>query len=382
MRTTTVQHIEISRRHYTHNLETFHRLLTPGCRLMAVVKSNAYGHGLTLVAGLAQEAGVDCLGVNSLDEGITLRRSGITLPIVVLGYIPLEAMTEVIEYHLEPVLYNRSSLQRLDQEARRRECRAPFHLKLETGLHRQGVPAAEFDEFLGLINSLPALSLAGVSMHFANIEDTTNHRFARMQIDNFEHLLDRLRARDGKLPTVHAACSAAAILFKETHYDMARIGISSYGLWPSKETYLSAVLREQQPPVLKPILTWKSCVAQIRAIPTDSHVGYGCTYKATHPMRIAVIPVGYYDGYDRALSSRGHVLIRGRRAPVVGRVCMNMIMVDVTHIPEVSLEDEVVLLGTQGEETITAEELAELCHTINYEIVTRIGAHIPRRLGP
>jgi len=372
------QHIEISRDAYRHNLATFRRMLAPGSAFMAVVKANAYGHGLLPVARLAAEEGVDMLGVDSLEEAVALREDGLATPIMVLGYIPLDELAAVVRHRLEPVVYHAESLLRLAREAESRQAEVAVHLKLETGLHRQGVPEEELATVLEIIRRHDALRLAGLSMHFANIEDTTDHRYARRQLDLFRRLAQRVQAETGRRPTLHTACSAAVILFGETHFDLVRVGIGGYGLWPSKETYLSTILKDQAPPVLKPVLCWKSRLAQVKAVPADAFIGYGCAYRTTQPMRMAVVPVGYYDGYDRRLSSRGHVLVRGQRAPVLGRVCMNMIMVDVTHVAGAAVDDEVVLLGRQGEESVTADEMAAVCHTINYEIVARLGAHIPR----
>lgn len=373
-----IQCIELSRQAYRHNLATFRQLIGPRCRLMAVVKANAYGHGLAPIASLAAETGVDALGVNSIDEGAVIRQLGIRLPVVVLGYTPTSRLEQTLQLGLEPVLYNPESLHGLQAAARNGGAQAPFHLKLETGVHRQGVMEHDLPGLLDLVASLGNLRLKGVSMHFANIEDTTDHSFARIQLENFSRMISVVAARLGFRPEIHAACTAAAILFPETHFDMVRVGIGSYGLWPSKETYLATVLLKKEPPVLHPVLTWKTGVAQLKEVPADCYVGYGCSFRTTHRIRLAVLPVGYYDGYDRRLSSVGHVLIRGRRAPVLGRVCMNMFMADVTHIPEISLEDEAILLGGQLDERVSAEDMASLCHTINYEIVTQLGGHIPR----
>jgi alanine racemase len=177
---------------------------------------------------------------------------------------------------------------------------------------------------------------------------------------------------------MHSACSAAALLFTRTHLDLARIGIALYGLWPSKETYVSCLELGKPTLDLRPVMTWKTRVAQLRDVGEGKYIGYGCTYRTTRDSRIALLPVGYYEGYDRGLTGMAHVLIRGRRAPIRGRVCMNMIMADITDIPGVGLQDEAVLLGRQGDEKVTAEQLAEWCSTISYEIVSRINPTLPR----
>jgi alanine racemase len=295
-----------------------------------------------------------------------------------MGYVPLDRLDAVVELGLHPVVYNRETVRRLDELARREDKRVPVHLKVETGTHRQGIPEAELPAFAALVRDLPGLRLVGVTTHFANIEDTTDHRYANEQIERFDRMADALETAGEPVPLRHAACSAAALLFTRTHLDLARIGISLYGLWPSRETYVSC-LEEGQPTLeLRPVLTWKTRVAQVKDVPEGSFIGYGCTYRATRPSRIAVLPVGYHEGYDRGLSGVAHVLVRGRRAPVRGRVCMNMCMVDVTDVPGVELEDEVVLLGGQGEERVSAEQLAAWCGTISYEIVCRIHPALPR----
>ena len=187
-----------------------------------------------------------------------------------------------------------------------------------------------------------------------------------------------IRDDKGSVPLRHAACSAASILFTRTHLDLARVGISLYGLWPSRETYVSCLERGKPTLELRPVMTWKSRIAQVRTVPEGSYIGYGCTYRTTRESNIAVLPVGYNEGYDRRLSGVGHVLVRGKRAPVRGRVCMNMTMVDVTDIPDAGLEDEAVLLGRQDDEGISAEQLAGWCGTIPYEVVTRVNPALPR----
>jgi alanine racemase len=361
------------------NIEQFRRTLGPTL-LGAVVKSNAYGHGMLEVAALARQAGAEWLCVNSLDEAETLRRAGDAGPILVMGHVPLERLERVVALDLRPVVCNRETVERLAQLARNRPEPVRLHLKLETGTHRQGVPEEQLGEFVALVRSSPGLVIEGVTTHFANIEDTTDHGYAESQIERFERMASTVGAGCGPRLLRHAACSAAALLFKRTHLDLARIGVSLYGLWPSRETYVSC--REAQRPILelRPALAWKTRVAQLKNVPEHSFIGYGCTYRTTRPTRIAVLPVGYHEGYDRGLSGVAHVLVGGRRAPVRGRICMNMCMVDVTDIPGVVLEEEVVLLGRQGDEQISAEQLAAWCGTIPYEIVARIHPALPRHL--
>jgi len=216
-------------------------------------------------------------------------------------------------------------------------------------------------------------------MHFANIEDTTDHAYAQGQLRAFREALAAVQARVGPVRWVHAACSAAALLFREADFTMARVGVSLYGHWPSKETYLSWLLAHGRDSVrLEPALAWRARVGQVKSVPEGSPVGYGLTYRPTRPTRVGVVPVGYADGYPRALSNRARVLVRGRSAPVIGRVAMNITLVDLTDAPDVREGDVVTLIGADGRERIAVEELAELAATINYEILARLSPRTPR----
>lgn len=375
---TLLNWVEIDATALSANVREFRKRLGGGPLLGAVVKSNAYGHGMLEVAEIARESGVDWLCVNNVDEGIRLREAGHGAPVLVMGYVPADSLDEVVRHDLQPVVYNERTVDDLAAAATRRGRVARVHVKAETGTHRQGVVESEVPAFVARIRSLPSLALAGVSTHFANIEDTTDHRFAESQIETFTRIVEAIRAAGTDPGLRHAACSAATVLFNRTHLDLARVGISLYGLWPSRETYVSCLERGKPSLDLRPVLTWKTRVAQVKPVPEGGYVGYGCTYRATRPLRIAILPVGYFEGYDRRLSGVAHVLIRGRRAPLRGRVCMNMCMVDVTDIPGVAVEDEVVLLGSQGDERISADQMATWCGTIHYEIVTRILPTLPR----
>ena len=370
--------VEIDAGAIRNNLREFRRRLAEGTRLGAVVKSNAYGHGMPEVARIAGQAGIDWLCVNNAEEGVRLRRAGFSEPVLVMGYVPLGDLEPVVEHDLRIVVYNLETLGGLEEAAAARNRRVAVHLKLETGTHRQGVPPDEVPAWAARIRRSEWLDLEGLSSHFANIEDTTDHGFAETQIAEFDRARQFLREEGLEPPLCHAACSAAALLFTRTHLDLARIGISMYGLWPSRETYVSCAERGQPRLDLRPALAWKTRIAQVKDVPEGAFVGYGCTFRTTRPSRIAVLPVGYFEGYDRGLSGVAHVLVRGRRAPVRGRVCMNICMVDVTDVEGAMLEDEVVLLGSQGNERISAEQVAEWCGTISYEVVSRIHPSLSR----
>ena len=364
--------VEIDRSALISNLKTFRRLIGSRRKLLIPVKANAYGHGLVEVAKIAAKNGADFFGVNSIQEADILRRNKITKPILVMGYTMLKDLMLAAQLKTSLVVYNEQTIKALGK------LKKPItvHVKLETGTNRQGILPEQLLPFIQLIQRYPNIKLEGLYTHFANIEDTTNHNYAFKQITIFKEAIANLKKSGITIPIKHTACSAAAILFPKTYFDLIRPGIATYGLWSSKETIVSANnLRRRI--ILKPVLTWKSIIAQIKEIPSGCYIGYGCTDRTLRNTKIAVIPVGYWDGYDRGFQHT-QVLIHGKRARVFGRVCMNMMMVDITEIPNINIEDEVVLLGKQGREEITAEELAANINTINYEIVTRINPTLPR----
>ena len=369
--------VEVDGAALRHNAREFRRRLAASTRLGVVVKSNAYGHGILETARIAVDEGCDWLCVNEASEGAALRSAGFRKPILVMGYVPLGELDAVVAHDLRPVVYNLETLERLQTLCEQAGKQVALHLKVETGTHRQGIPLDELEQFARRIDGSPQLRLDGLSTHFANIEDTTEHGFAEEQIARFQSAAASLREHHPEL-ICHAACSAATLLFGRMHLDLARIGISFYGIWPSKETYLSCLERGTPTLDLRPALSWKTRVAQVKTVPEGSFIGYGCTYRMTRESRIAVLPVGYYEGDDRGLSGVGHVLIRGKRAPVRGRVCMNMCMVDVSDIPGAGLEDEVVLLGSQEGEHIAAAQIAAWLGTISYEVVARINPELRR----
>ncbi|HVO38905.1 MAG TPA: alanine racemase [Spirochaetia bacterium] len=368
--------VEIDAQAPNHNMEEIRRGSAPGTLACAVVKSNAYGHGVASFASLVTSA--DWFGVNSLEEGLELRALGVTKPIILLGHVPLADLPAAIEADLALTVYNRETIDTIS--ALRSVPRpARVHVKVDTGTARQGVLPQDLEGFIRLVLAGRNLSLEGLSTHFANIEDTLNNEYAELQLTRFNAAAACVEAIAGKLPYVHTACTAAALLSPSTQFTMLRTGIGLYGLWPSRETFIS--MREKGASVdFRPVLSWKTRIVQVKMIPEGSYVGYGCSYRTTRRTTLGVLPVGYADGYDRAMGNRAYVLVRGRRAPVIGRICMNLCMVDLTDVPGAKLEDEVVLLGRSGDERISAETLAEWAGTINYEIVTRISPFLPRKV--
>jgi alanine racemase len=376
---TALNWVEIDGGALLHNLHAFRRRLGSGVELSHVVKANAYGHGLEVVAREDEASGlVHSLSVISVEELVRVREAGVKLPVMILGYVPLSGWEAVVDAEGSPIIMNKESLAALSKESARRGREIKVHLKIETGTHRYGIEEDEIPEYLDLLKTLPGLRLEGLTTHFANIEDTTDHSFAHNQLLTFKRVLTQVRDKGFPVPLPHAACSAAAILFPEAYFGAARVGIASYGLWPSKETKVSSTHVDGGQMDLRPVLSWKTRIAQVKTVGKGGYVGYGCTWRAPVESRIAILPVGYGDGFDRANSNVAHVLVRGQRAPVRGRICMNVTMIDVTHIPGVALEDEVVLIGRQGEDNVSAEEQAGWCGTIAYEIVSRIAEHLPR----
>jgi len=374
----TVSWLEIDLGALSENVRAFQGRLG-GAKLAAVVKSEAYGHGVELVAPAALRAGASWLAVWGANEGIPLRAlAGPGVPILCLGHTPPQDFDDAIASDLRLTLYDPAAIPLLARAARAQGKVARVHLKLETGTHRQGLDADRAVALARAVAAEPGVELEGLSTHYADIEDTTDHVHADAQLALFTEGVDRVSAT-GLRPSVrHTACSAAAILFPRTHFDMARVGIGLYGLWPSRETLVSARERGLSGFALSPVMTWRALVAQVKDVPAGGYVGYGRTWRAQRRTRIAVIPVGYFEGYSRALSSRAHVLLRGRRAPVLGRVCMNMFMVDVTDVPGAAAGDVAVLLGRDGDEVVTAEALAGWAGTIHYEITTRVNPQLPR----
>ncbi len=370
--------VEISRKALLHNLRQFKKRVGKKTKIMAVVKSNAYGHGLLEVAQVVASK-VDWLGVNSLEEGILLRQAGIDQSILVLGYTPLSSLRLVIENDLSFVVYHQKNITKANQEAKKLKKIAKIHLKLETGTNRQGIRVEKLLPLAQSCHQKEGVRIEGIYTHYANIEDTLDPSYAQEQLKKFKEAQKLLKKQSMKIPLKHTACTAATILFKETYFNLVRLGIGLYGLWPSRETKISAQEKgiKINP---KPVLTWKTKIAQVKEVAQGETVGYGRTFTAGRKTKIAVLPVGYRDGYDRGLSNQGRVLLKGYSAPIIGRVCMNMVMTDVTDIPRIKAEDEVVLIGRQGREEISAEEMAQKIGTINYEVATRINPLIPRKV--
>ncbi len=341
-----------------------------GVPVMAVVKADAYGHGAVQVARLLEK---DCafFGVSSVSEALELRRAGLCKPILILGHTPKEAFPDIIKEGIRPALFDYDDALALSREAQKQGLTAPFHFAVDTGMSRIGFQVSrEAAETCARIAALPNLVAEGLFSHFAtaDMEDLSQ---ARAQADRFAEFSQMLARLGLEIPLRHMDNSAGVMNF-ENHYDMVRAGIVIYGLYPS-DAVDPGLLK------LRPALSWHSHISHIKVLPAGRQISYGGTYTTQRDTSVATIPAGYADGYRRSLSNRFYVLIRGCKAPILGRICMDQLMVDVTDIPGAAVGDSVVLIGTDGQQTITVEEVAAAADTFNYELVCGISRRTPRR---
>ena len=340
-----------------------------GVPVMAIVKADAYGHGAVQVARQLQD---DCafFGVSSMLEAMELRQAGLNTPILILGHTPIRSFSTAIREGIRPAIFHYEDAVALSEAAVKKGVTAPFHFAVDTGMGRLGFQATEEDaDICARIAALPNLKAEGLFSHFATA-DCEDLSQARAQAERFDRFYDMLRQRGVEIPIRHMDNSAGLMNF-DNHYEMVRAGIVLYGMYPSDEV---------DPGLLniRPALQWLSRVTHVKTLPAGREISYGGTYVTTRETRVATVPVGYADGYRRCLSGNFYVLIRGKKAPILGRVCMDQMMVDVTDIPEVTLNDRVVLVGKSGDEEITMEQLAAAMDTINYEVVCGISRRVPR----
>lgn len=361
--------IEISRAAIKHNYQTFRGLIEPKTKLMAVVKSNAYGHELIGFAKATAALGVDFLGVDSITEAKSLREAGIKKPILVLGYtLPIHfGLAEKNKISL--TISSAQGLSALINSGKK----VSIHLKVDTGMHRQGFFAKDLETICKLIKQHQKISVEGLYTHFASAKKPDSHKETEKQITIFRQAINQVRAA-GLHPIVHAAATAGTLNYPEAHFDMVRIGIGLYGLWPSPET--QKALGKKYP--LWPVLTWKSIISEAKWVEKGEKVGYDYTETLKKRSFLAVVPIGYWHGYWRAFSGKAYVLVCGKRCKVVGRVAMDMIVIDITGVAKAKAGDEVVLIGKQGQEEILAGDLASLANTTHYEVVTRLNPLIKK----
>lgn len=349
------------------NVACLARLAHPA-KLMAVLKADAYGHGAVKTARTALSRGASWIGVATLGEALVLRRAGITAPVLVLGYLPAWQAGEALRHNIRATVFTRAVLEAFSEAAQRLHTTARLHLKVDTGMGRLGVLPQEAVAF-AQDSALPGVEIEGIFTHFGRA-DEADLQSARAQWQTFQAIVAELESLGLRPPLVHAANTAGLLNLPEARFDLVRAGIGLYGLAPSPDTPL--------PPEMRPVLAFKTTIGQVKVLPPGSPIGYGAAYTTSIQETIAIIPVGYADGFRRGPYTWGEVLVKGRRAPLVGRVSMDQAAINVTHIPNVRQGDEVVLIGRQGSETITAEEVAARLGTINYEVISQILARVPR----
>ena len=380
----TASWLEISERAYATNVATF-RALAGTSRVGAVLKGNAYGHGLVETLSLAHGR-VDVLYVITPAEGLAIRaweqqHQRAPAEVLVIGAVSATDCVELARQKVGVVAAARGFSDTVPA-LRTAGLKLDVHVHLDTGLGREGFTAAglEAGEADFFATAQDVITVKGVLSHFANTEDVTEQDYARTQLNNFEAGVRLLQARAGVGKDVqrHFAASAAALVLPPSRLDVVRVGISMYGLWPSAETRLSARVVLGTLPVLEPVLSWKAPSQVVKTLPAGSYVGYGCTYRCSADTRVAVLPVGYWDGYPRLASGKAHVLVHGKRCPVIGRVMMNHLIVDVTHATRDDQPVVATLLGRDGEEQVSIETISTWAQTIHYETMTRLGPHLRR----
>lgn len=358
---------EINLSAVSENVRQIKTVIKPGVKFCAVVKADGYGHGAVAVARTVLAAGADRLAVAIVGEAVALRQAGFTVPILILGYTPPQQAAQVVGNDIIQTVFDMDTAEALSHAALAYGKMAKVHLKIDTGMSRIGVQPNDAGEFAAAVAALPGIEIEGVFSHFAT-SDSEDKSFTWEQFGNFKKALERIESRGIKVPIRHIANSAATLELPETHLDMVRPGIILYGLWPSEE-----VKRQIE---LTPAMKFKAQVGYIKQVPSAVSISYGRTYFTNKQSIIATLPVGYADGWTRLLAGKAGVIISGQRAPLVGRVCMDQCMVDVSHIPGVKAGDEALLFG--GPE-LPVEEVAQKLSTINYEVVCMVGKRVPRQ---
>ena len=368
--------IELSKKNLQKNFQIFQKI-SGASEQISVLKSNAYGHGLEVSYEILKSEDPQWLGVNYIWEGQLLRSKGYQKNILAVGPIQPSCLTQAYQEQVQVFVGDYNILQAwLDCDNKPK-----IHIKFDTGMSRQGFPPEDAENVGKELLPYKDLVIACCS-HFANVEDVLEHDYAEQQLEKFLQAKEEL-LKTGLSIKGHISSSASSLILKQSLMDFQRIGISLYGLWPSQATRLSYLQIFSELADLQPVLSWKTIVSTTKTVRKGQFIGYGCTYKAMRDMKIAVLPIGYYEGYPRSATNfASYVLIKGSRCPVVGRICMNMMMIDISHHTSVRARDEVVLIGKSGEESIEASSLAEWSGTIHYELLTRLNEQIPRKVVP
>lgn len=366
MTTPSFNRVEIDLAALSHNYRAIQNSVGKGVEIMAVIKSDAYGHGLIRGAEALAGAGAATFGVAEVEEGVALRENGITGNIVVMLGCSEDGFEDVLDYRLQPVVFDPDVLENLSKFAGEHGKTVPVHVKMDLGMGRLGILPEQIADFLARLKNLKGVTPVGFISHFP-LADSPDRQKTRDQSRRFGEIMQEVQQILGGKCVSHIANSAALLRLPETHFDMVRPGIALYGCPPVTPETMHSELS------LRPVMRFTTRIIQIKQVPAGCGISYGHTYLTDRPTKVAVLPVGYDDGYLRSLSSQGQVLIRGRRAPVIGRICMNACMVDVTDIGDVVTGDEAVLLGCQKEESITADEVAGWMNTISYEVLCLFG---------
>ena len=361
---------EIDLRAFRHNLQNLRNYLAPQTQIMAVVKADAYGHGAVPCARIAVASGADYLGAGVIEEGIELRKSGINTPILILGSIFANEVEDLVYYDLATILCNLPLAQALSKEGRKQNKIVSVHIKLDTGMNRLGVSPKYSTTLLGQIHNLPNLKIEGISTHFSSA-DNEDLSITQVQIEKFRTTLAKLK----NVPIVHCANTSALLRIPESHFNMVRPGLILYGSLPSPS--LNKVLSQKENH-FQPVMQWKSQIILIKPIAKGQPISYSGSFITRQNSLVATLPIGYADGLHRSLSNKIDVLIRGKRAPQIGNICMDMTLIDVTKIQGVEEGDEVVLFGEQEGQVIQVEEMAIKGETIPYEILCNVGKRVPR----
>jgi len=368
---------EIDLQAFRHNFQNLRSHISPQTRIMAVVKADAYGHGALPCARVAVECGADYLGAGVIEEGIELRQSGLDAPILILGSIFPDEAEDLVRHDLATIVCTLPLAQALAKEAEKQNKTASVHIKVDTGMNRLGVLPENLPELLNQIRNLPNLKIEGVSTHFASADDEVLS-ITQAQFKKFQAALACLKQDDR--PLIHCSNTSALFKFPESHFDMVRPGLILYGALPSPSLQAVLIEKENLSP-FKPVMQWKSRIILVKSIAKGQPVSYSGSFTTQRGSLIATLPVGYADGLHRSLSNKMDVLIRGKRAPQIGNICMDMTLIDVTEIQDVQAGDEVVLFGKQEGQTITVDEMATKGGTIPYEILCNVGKRVPRIYG-
>jgi len=366
--------LEISKENLIHNVRQFRNLIKKGTLISAVVKANAYGHGDKEVVKILSPH-VDYFQVNSIEELERIRK--ITKKqILVFGYVGKNNLEKAIKLGCILSVFDFHHLILINKVAKKLNKKQKVHIAVDSYLGREGIMPDDIEALVRELDKMKNIIIDGIYSHFANIEDTINFSHAQKQIDSYKNTVEILKKYKFNQIKTHISATSGTMIYEknEGENNIVRIGIGIYGMWPSE--YLKNILGDKI--ILKPVLTWKTHIAQTKILPAGHSVSYGLTYITSKETKIAVIPQGYADGIDRKLSNKGEVLIQGKKCKILGRVAMNMFVVDVSHLNKISKEQEVVILGNQKTERITAENLAKQVGTINYEITTRINPFLPK----